>query len=186
MDCLLLRIVGKDASRAEVTSANSMIVFRLVHSAVSIYRPKRVTPVLALGSQCLFPIRLYDDPDDSDAMRRRRSRTIPRASKAACRASRLFRETRRGSLMGRLLITNSALMNENYFLFWSPRSPSPFFTMVFAFTLRSAASDRPTSSLSLNSPALVRLMKRLSPVWGSKSSRGMVWSSDIGTFVEWL
>src|SRR3954470_3421864 len=46
--------------------------------------------------------------------------------------------------------------------YWSPLSPWPAFTFRFAFFLRSCESDRPTSSLSLNSPFELRRTYRLS------------------------
>jgi hypothetical protein len=64
-----------------------------------------------------------------------------------------------------------------YFLrFWSPRSPSPFLATMVAFVRRSAANERPTSSLSLNWPPLLRRTYRLSPLCGSISSRGIILS----------
>src|ERR1051325_1741959 len=44
----------------------------------------------------------------------------------------------------------------------SPLSPWPGFTLVFALLRRSAASDRPTSSDSLNCPLVLRRTNRLS------------------------
>src|SRR4029453_1249368 len=55
--------------------------------------------------------------------------------------------------------------------FWSPRSPSPFLTTVVALVRWSAAKERPTSSLSLNWPPLLRRTNLLSPLCGSISSR---------------
>ena len=46
--------------------------------------------------------------------------------------------------------------------FRSPRSPCPGFDAVFAFRRRSAESERPTSSLSLNCPPALRRTNRLS------------------------
>jgi hypothetical protein len=55
--------------------------------------------------------------------------------------------------------------------FTSPLSPCPGFTTVLDLDLRSAASDRPTSTTSLNCPCLSRRTNRLSPGVGSISSR---------------
>jgi hypothetical protein len=74
------------------------------------------------------------------------------------------------------LFTASREANDYFVRFWSPRSPSPFLTTVVAFVRRSAVKERPTSSLSLNWPPLLRRTYRLSPLFGSISSRGIILS----------
>ena len=69
--------------------------------------------------------------------------------------------------------------------FRSPRSPWPAFDVVFAFLRRSAASDRPTSSLSLNCPPEPRRTNRLSvPVL--ISSRLLELRFDADFFADFL
>src|SRR4051812_34454036 len=56
-------------------------------------------------------------------------------------------------------------VGKSYFLlvrFRSPRSPWPLLDSVLALRRRSCASERPTSSLSLNCPAAPRRTNRLS------------------------
>jgi hypothetical protein len=55
--------------------------------------------------------------------------------------------------------------------FTSPLSPCPGFTVVVALLRRSAASDLPTSTTSLNFPSLSRRTNRLSPGVGSINLR---------------
>jgi hypothetical protein len=55
--------------------------------------------------------------------------------------------------------------------FTSPLSPCPGFTVVVALLRRSAASDLPTSTTSLNFPSLSRRTNRLSPGAGSINFR---------------
>jgi len=61
---------------------------------------------------------------------------------------------------------DSPLLNDHcemrYFLFWSPRSPWPGGTLVFAVCFRSCASDLPTSETSPNWPSSSLRTNRLS------------------------